>query len=91
MVISSSYSSISLIENDAQAIAVYPNPFSNELNIESPSRLIKVEILSLSGKMLSSTAASGFSTKMNLSQLAKGTYIVRVQNEEGVIIQKIVK
>ncbi len=91
MVISSSYSSISLSENDAQAIAVYPNPFSNDLNIESPSRLIKVEILSLSGKMLSSTAASGFSTKMNLSQLAKGTYIVRVQNEEGVIIQKIVK
>lgn len=91
MVISSSYSSISLSENNFQGIAVYPNPFLNEITIDSPSRIKKVEVLSIEGRALSTKAPFSSTVKMDLSPLAKGTYILRVQNGEGVIIQKIIK
>lgn len=91
MAISNSYSSISLSENNASNIAIYPNPFNNVLNIESPSPIARVEVISLTGKVLTSTESSGLTVSIELSKLAAGTYLVRVQNEEGVIIQKIVK
>ena len=58
------------------ALRVYPNPVSNELSIESSTKLDLVRIFNLNGqKMFESKAVNN---KINLSKLAAGVYVLEV-------------
>lgn len=60
---------------------LFPNPSSNLLNIDLATELKSVEVYSLQGqKVLSATAKS-----INIANIAVGTYIVKVEDIEGVI------
>ncbi len=58
---------------------VYPNPFTDEINIEGSSKLVSAIIFNLSGqKLLESTT-----NKINTSTLQRGNYILKVIDENG--------
>ena len=69
-------------------VKIYPNPASDIVNIETENELQSVEIYSLQGqKVLSSTLNA-----INISNLASGVYMVRMQDVEGnAVMQKFVK
>ncbi len=77
---------------DGKEINIYPNPVFNELTIEiadneSP---ITYEIINAEGK----TVLKGDlinKTVVNTSVLAKGTYIVKLQNEKIIKFKKLIK
>jgi len=76
-----------LVSNHSE-IAVYPNPansFLNVTNVEN-STLEVVDILG--GNVLISQKSAEKSTKMNIENLATGTYMLRIHKDNTVIIRK---
>ena len=70
-------------------IKLYPNPVKDRLNIESNDELIKIEVFTLTGQKLTQT--SDDTSSIDLSFLAAGNYILKVQTSKGVISKLIVK
>ena len=73
-----------LLENNA--IIIYPNPTENILNISSREN-VKVNLFDLLGNLILSTTES----KINISQLSNGTYILNIEYRGEVINKKIIK
>lgn len=81
--------SVSDVKN-AKEKAVYPNPFSSELNLANVSDVVAIDILDFSGKTVKTNIQP--ESKLNLSFLEKGNYILVLQNKNGTVSsQKIVK
>ncbi|HRE79067.1 MAG TPA: T9SS type A sorting domain-containing protein [Flavobacterium sp.] len=73
-------------------IILYPNPVTNDLNI-SIANFITVEqisIYSLIGQLVKSVDGSNVTT-INMDDLTSGVYMVKIQTNQGVIDQKIIK
>ena len=75
--------------------SVYPNPAHDFVYIESSniSGSMMVSIFDLSGKKVLSTTSYIQRSKVDLSELQSGLYLIEVQNDEGALIatQKVVK
>lgn len=67
-------------------IALYPNPATNEIVVTNEG-VNRVSVLSLAG----AEVASSNSAKVNVSNLAKGVYIVKAYTAEGVVSGSIIK
>lgn len=74
-------------------IEVYPNPFTNYLNI-SPRRVtgqdMHIQLLNMFGQILYESNARGVST-IPTQRLPGGTYFVRIELPEGIKVVKVVK
>jgi len=72
-------------------LTLYPNPVTNELNIgASDSKIIeKVSVFNLIGQLVKSV--DGNKRTIDMSDLSSGTYLVKVQTNEGIIDRKIIK
>ncbi|MDP3913365.1 MAG: T9SS type A sorting domain-containing protein [Bacteroidota bacterium] len=68
---------------------VYPNPFSNWLRIECSSAVQSVEIVDLQGKIVYSEPYS--QSKIELSHIPAGFYILKVKSGSQVFQQKLIK
>jgi hypothetical protein len=71
-------------DNEARsAILVYPNPTSGIVNIDNPSTgSYSYEVINITGKtVMNRSDITGKTTKLNLSGLAKGLYIINVTSE----------
>lgn len=88
------------LESDAaQAVELFPNPVSNELQVKLIAIEGKslIEVFDLTGKKVATTtintsAASISNAKLDMSKHAKGIYLVRITNNEKLIHQsKIIK
>ena len=87
--------------NDAigDGISIYPNPFSNELTIETlntENTISTVQIIDISGRILISqteavTIGLGTIKLSNTSNLAAGIYLVKINTNGVVKTMKIVK
>ena len=75
------------------AIAVYPNPATNYFQITSPLIAVdEVELYNVMGQLVSTQKLLGTNAPVNVSELAAGTYYLRIYNE-GTFVKsaKIVK
>lgn len=81
---------LSVGENALSSISVYPNPASDVLNIEAPASVdIKsVAIFDVLGKRSNAALVNG---QINISDLARGVYILNIETSAGTITEKIVK
>lgn len=73
-------------------VEVYPNPTNGMLNIEiDASGIHELKVLDLLGNIVqdNSWLANGASYGMDLSGLAKGTYILSIRSEKDLIIRKV--
>ncbi len=69
-------------------VKVYPNPTENILHIDNINGA-KIEIYNMLGNIVYiNDKASDFNT-VDLSNYAKGTYLVRVYSETGIVVKKI--
>ena len=70
--------------------SIYPNPFSNELNLANISDLVSIDILDFSGKTVKRNIQPKL--KLDLSFLDKGNYILVLKNKNRTSTsQKVVK
>jgi len=72
-----------IIPTDKKPI-LYPNPVENILHIKGDTEVRKVEIFDISGKRVLQQSFEGDKTitEINVAQLDRGTYIVRIFNRQ---------
>jgi len=73
----------------ASPITLYPNPVSSELNINSDDAIQKVEVYNLTGALVN--AQQGNNNVVDMSNLANGSYLVKVHTEGSVTTKIIIK
>lgn len=77
-----------------QKMLVYPNPVNDYLYIFVSSGAIKnISVYDISGKLVYQDLISSSikETKLNLSFLDKGSYLIKVQTNDKVYVEKIIK
>ena len=74
---------------EAAKLTLYPNPVSRELNISSDKTIQKVEVYNLSGALVNTQ--QGNSNTVDMSNLANGSYLLKVFTENGVTTKIIIK
>jgi hypothetical protein len=77
-----------------QNFAVYPNPATTVLNINSKNNgaLNQIEVTDLNGRTVKSINANGVATtQINIADLTSGVYFLKVSSNEGVGTTKIIK
>ena len=73
---------VSIDEEFKEQIHIYPNPFSNYLNINVPDEgnIKSVSIQNIQGQVV---YKNGFTSQINLSGLPEGMYFINVENKTG--------
>ncbi|MCK4662264.1 MAG: T9SS type A sorting domain-containing protein [Bacteroidales bacterium] len=79
-----------------QSISIFPNPTNEIINIEIKSQKIKLfnaEIYNIQGKLIFMKQYKSNSINIDISDLSKGIYLLKLKDENGSIIKtkKIVK
>lgn len=76
---------LSVYENDAPLLSIWPNPASEVLNL-SAEGISQVEIYSLSGKLMISTTTA--CQTINVSSLPAGCYLLKAVLRDGTVATK---
>jgi hypothetical protein len=74
-------------ENTDKSINIFPNPTNGLLNIEGQGTM-HISVSNLLGQKLQETNAEG-NTTIDLSHLGSGMYLMRIETESGVTVQKV--
>lgn len=82
--------SVPPLMNDADLFTVYPNPSNGVFSLYVNQEHSLVEIYSLSGTLVYKNQLTENSTQLDLSELHKGIYLVKVQTKYAVLTQKII-
>ena len=77
----------SINEFEKSTIRIYPNPFTDLINIQSEKVIDSIEIKDLNGKTLLETT----NNSINLSFLQNGYYFIVLNSEKHSLTQKILK
>ena len=79
-------------ENKIKSLKVYPSPTNSLLTIETDHILItSIEVMEISGKILSSVTPKNSFTKLDVSHLPSGVYLLNVITEKGSEIKRFIK
>lgn len=76
-------------KNDKGNLSIYPNPVQDILHIKSGEEIIKAEIYDATGRIMN--AKSVKSNAVNVSELAKGSYIIKLFSKDKTMVQKFIK
>ena len=68
-------------------VSLYPNPVTDNLQIQTTLQINKAEITDITGRLLYITT----SKTIDFSSFAKGVYFVRVTTEKGIAVKKFIK
>ncbi|MFK7784893.1 MAG: T9SS type A sorting domain-containing protein [Crocinitomicaceae bacterium] len=76
---------------NAEQILIYPNPNNGTFIIESPNAQVKsIQIFDLAGKEVGFTKEGSLVWNVSLQSAASGVYIINVQTETGIIVERLV-
>ncbi len=82
--------------NELDNLVIYPNPASEELNVEfqnTTGNAAEIELVSNDGKVVFSSKAkenSSFSEKIDVSNFSEGVYFIRIKSDSGLVVEKII-
>ncbi|WP_235298339.1 lamin tail domain-containing protein [Portibacter marinus] len=74
---------------DGQSLRIFPNPVQDYLMIDTELKLKSISIYNAEGRRLEFVTQP--SPRINMAQLAPGTYIAHFIAEEGVVIKEFIK
>ena len=79
-------------EGATPGFLVYPNPVSEKLNLVVPGNSVfRVEILRLDGVAVLKSLVQGPSAKLDVSDLAKSIYLLKIMGDKATSVCKFVK
>lgn len=85
--------SIFVDENLNNSVAIYPNPTTEWLNVHFSNEMgeVKLKIHDLNGKQLKSFILNGQSLTLDIKDLNRGVYLMKIDSELGTYASKIIK
>ncbi len=84
--------SVSSVYFENSTFRIYPNPFSNYLNINLRNdEIINLQIIDILGNVLIERTQSFNNITLDLSNLMQGIYFLKLHNHNGFYIEKIIK
>lgn len=73
-------------------ILIYPNPAMQQITVESSNTLKVIELQDMSGRLITKKNVSGEKIDINVSNLNKGVYFVKVMDDQNKVkVVKVVK
>ncbi|WP_244926046.1 S8/S53 family peptidase [Epilithonimonas arachidiradicis] len=81
------YQTLGLKDITKTNIKFYPNPAKDFINITSDKTLKSVEIYDILGRLIKTDV----SNKVNITQLSKGNYLLKIKTDSGEIVEKLIK
>ena len=82
------YDGVSVAENDANAMIVYPNPVKDNLTIAAEN-MTRVTITNTLGQLMFDEEVANDNKVINVAQYETGVYVVRIATETGVAVERI--
>ncbi|NND63538.1 MAG: T9SS type A sorting domain-containing protein [Flavobacteriaceae bacterium] len=82
---------LSVNENIIAGLNFYPNPVDSNFNVSANSEINSVTVFDVLGKQVFSQEGDAFTMEMDLSVLATGNYLARVQSGDTTQVIKLVK
>ena len=85
--------SLGVYENNLLSFEMYPNPVSDVLNIQLPTGTEKAEVgvFDYTGRLVSSKTISSNDTAIDVQQISKGIYMIRVDANNKIGVQRFIK
>ena len=71
-------------------LTIYPIPAKDFLTINSSNLIKKIEIIDVAGKSILSQNANSENVRVNIQDLRKGVYFIRIQTTNKTITEKII-
>ena len=86
-------STASISENKLLSFSMYPNPVSDVLTVQLPTGTEKAEvgIFDYTGRLVASKTISSNGTSIDVNNIAKGIYIIRVATNTKIGVQRFIK
>ena len=78
-------------ENEAvlHNIIVYPNPTDGKVTVNADGEMIsEIRAYSLDGRMVKRVRVADTEAELNFDALAKGTYLLQIQLQQGDMVRK---
>lgn len=72
-------------------LAVYPNPASDQIVVQSDEAIDEINIYTLTGKLVQSKKMMGNESSVDVNQLASGMYLIKAMINGKTVVQKFVK
>lgn len=83
---------LGLSEQYVGSFSVYPNPTSAFININSANKISDVFVYDIVGKLvLSKSINHQTEVRINIENLSKGTYIIKIRDEKSFNLEKFIK
>ena len=83
---------LSVGDNKALQVSVYPNPTKSVWNINTAnSQITKVAIYDIAGKLIEQTSATSNTVQINSAAYQAGIYMANVETETGTKIVRLIK
>jgi len=82
---------LSTDEFQNNTIKLFPNPISGNTLTISTQKPLEVEVYDILGKRVLQTEVNATMNTMNVSQLRKGVYLIKLKSDEGIITKKLIK
>ncbi|MCH4154892.1 MAG: thiol protease/hemagglutinin PrtT [Muribaculaceae bacterium] len=75
----------------AGSCSIYPVPASSVLNVEAGAAISNIAVYSVTGAQVISQAASGSKVSLNVASLSAGSYILKAQTSDGIVVKRFIK
>ena len=72
-----------------QEVNIFPNPAGDYINIETSLNIERISIYNVNGVLIKSI--SSYSNYIDVIDLAKGRYLLRIDTKDGVVVKDFVK
>jgi hypothetical protein len=80
------------LDMENSEIEIYPNPFSDDLSIQtSGNREYSVELTTITGHTVYQSKTEGNFHRINVRDLSRGIYFVRMKSNNIVSVRKVIK
>ena len=83
---------VSIVDTQiSESLSMYPNPASSEVTISAKSIITSVRICDINGRTLLEITPKENEVQIDLNAISQGVYIVRIECEDGVFNEKLIK
>lgn len=81
------YQTLSVTDVKKTQVKIYPNPAKNFINISTEKPIQSIEIYDVLGRLIKTETKNN----INVSQLAKGNYFLKIKTRDQELIEKFIK